>query len=360
MRGNEIAIVLVVLFFFKGYSQEVAQDSTKNLNVTIFPVAFYTAETDFGFGALGVASFWMKNQPRTTRASSLQLGASYTTKNQILIYVPFELYTHEEKWRYVGEVGYYRYVYNYFGQGINSKESNLETYEVSFPRVRLSVLRQVLPNISAGLSYELDDFKNLKAAEGGVLETSEVIGKEGGAVSNIGAVVHYDSRDHIFYPTKGFFIQASYVVSSSLLGSSFNYNKFILDNRFYQKIGKNQVLAANLFLGTATDGMPFLDQFTLGGKRTRGINSRRYQDNSEASFALEYRFPIINRIGGVVFGSTGTVAPNLDDVFSSPYKNSGGVGLRYIINKRDGVRIRADYGRSSEGGIFTFTIKEAF
>ena len=120
------------------------------------------------------------------------------------------------------------------------------------------------------------------------------------------------------------------------------------------------MLAANLFLGTASDGMPFLDQFTLGGKRTRGINSRRYQDNSEASFALEYRFPIINRIGGVVFGSTGTVAPNLDDVFSSPYKNSGGVGLRYIINKRDGVRIRADYGRSSEGGIFTFTIKEAF
>jgi hypothetical protein len=75
---------------------------------------------------------------------------------------------------------------------------------------------------------------------------------------------------------------------------------------------------------------------------------------------LEYRFPIISRFGGVVFGSTGTVAPNLEDAFTSPYKNSGGIGLRYIINKRDGVRIRADYGISNEGGVFTFTIKEAF
>tara|TARA_R110000796_G_scaffold35017_3_gene90119 strand:+ start:89287 stop:90369 length:1083 start_codon:yes stop_codon:yes gene_type:complete len=356
------SIIFLAFFIFscKIYSQSVPQDSTKNLNITAFPVAFYTPETDFGFGGLGVATFWLNNEKRSTRPSSVQLGISYTTKNQFLGYFPFELYTDNENWRLVGELGFYRYVYNYFGQGIYSLKEDLETYQVTFPRVRLSILREIRSNFSIGIGYELDDFRNIKREENGLLEASDVIGKNAGTVSNIGLLVFYDTRDDIFFPTKGFFIQASYHVSSKLLGSNFNYSKYQFDNRYYQKLGKRQVLAANLFFGSATDGIPFLDQFSLGGKRTRGLSPKRYQDNAESSLALEYRFPISGRFGGVAFGSTGTVAPDFGSLFSSPYKNSGGVGLRYIINKRDGVRIRADYGISKEGGNFVFTIKEAF
>ena len=353
-------IFFLIIFVLCGsiYAQQTPQDSTKNLNITAFPIAFYTPETDFGFGGLSVATFWLKDELRTTRPSSLQLGISYTTKNQFLGYFPFELYADDEKWRLVGELGFYKYVYNYFGQGIDSSKEAVETFDVSFPR--LSLLREMYSNFSVGLSYELDDFKNLKSVEGGILETSDVIGKTGGAVSNIGILAFYDTRDNIFYPTKGFFIQASYYVSSEFLGSSFHYSKYQLDNRYYQKVGKKQVVATNLFFGSGTNGMPILDQFFIGGKRTRGFSPRRYQDNTELSFVMEYRFPIVGRIGGVAFGATATVTPTLEEVFSSPYKNSGGIGLRYIINKRDGVRIRADYGYSKEGGNFSFTIKEAF
>lgn len=357
---NRIVFFLLLLCCVKIYSQEVPQDSTKNLDITLFPIAFYTPETDFGFGALGVASFWLKDESRDTRPSSVQLGISYTTKNQFLGYFPFELYMKDEKFRVVGELGYYKYVYNYFGQGINSAKEDLETFDVTFPRVRLAVLREIKPNFSLGLGYELDGYSNLKSEENGLIDSSDLIGKNGGTMSNVGMLAFYDTRDNIFYPTKGFFIQASYFVSSKLLGSGFTYAKFQIDNRYYQKVGKKQILAANLFLGGASENTPFLDQFVLGGKRTRGLSPRRYQDNAEASFVLEYRFPLPGRFGGVVFGSSGTVAPQLENVFSSAYKNSGGVGLRYIINKRDGVRIRADYGLSKEGGNFTFTIKEAF
>lgn len=351
---------MIFVLCSKIYAQQTLQDSTKNLAITAFPVVFYTPETDFGFGGLGAATFWLHNELRTTRPSSLQLGLSYTTKKQFLLYFPFELYAYDEKWRLVGELGFYKYVYNYFGQGINALQEDLETYDVSFPRVRLALLREVYSHFSVGLSYELDDFKNLKSKENGILETSDVIGKDGGAVSNIGILAFYDTRDNIFFPTKGLFIQASYYVSSALLGSSFQYSKYVLDNRYYQKVGKKQIIATNLFFGSGTEGMPFLDQFFIGGKRTRGFSPRRYQDNTELSLAVEYRFPIIGRFGGAAFGATATVTPTLEEVFSSPYKNSGGIGLRYIINKRDGVRIRADYGYSKEGGNFSFTIKEAF
>lgn len=341
-------------------SQVVQRDSTKNLKIAVLPVVFYTPETAFGFGGLAIGTFHLKNESQETRRSSAQLAISYTTKNQFLIYAPFEFYKNDEKWRVLGEFGFYKYFYNFYGIGINAKKEDEEVYETTFPRVRLSVLREIAPNFSVGLGYEFDAFKNLKIKEDGVLEASEVNGKADGTVSNIGIQAFYDTRDNLFFPTEGFFIQGSYFTSSKILGSSFNYSKFQLDNRFYQKLGNKQVFATNLFFANNSSGTPFYDLNYLGSKRTRGFDNRRFQDNAELSFAMEYRFPIWRRFGGVAFGSTGTVAPDLGKTFSSAYKNSGGVGLRYIINKRDGVRIRVDYGISGEGSNFYFTIKEAF
>lgn len=370
MKKNKNLLVFLLFCFFpillaaqkqtKDPTQKKVQDSVKNWKISAFPVAFYTPETAFGFGGLGIGTFHLKGEPRDTRPSSLQLGISYTTKNQFLLYAPFEFYKENERWRLEGELGYYKYFYNFFGVGIDSKEENEETYEVTFPRARISLLRELLPGFSAGLAYEFDAFYNLKIEEGGILEPSDVPGKEDGTISNVGVRAFYDTRNNVFFPTKGLYIQGNLFTSSKILGSSFDYTKYELDNRYYQKVGNRQVVAANLFLAGSTDGTPFYDLYYLGSKRTRGINNRRFQDNAELSFALEYRFPIAGRFGGAVFGSTGTVAPDLGKTFSSAYKNAAGAGLRYIINKRDGVRIRMDYGISSEGGNFYFTIKEAF
>jgi len=43
--------------------------------------------------------------------------------------------------------------------------------------VRLSLLREVLPNFLVGLGYEFDAFTNLKIKEGGILEATDVPGK---------------------------------------------------------------------------------------------------------------------------------------------------------------------------------------
>ena len=210
-----------------------SRDSTKNLKISAFPVAFYTPETAFGFGGISIATFHLKGEPRETRPSSIQLGASYTTKNQILLYAPFEFYKDSESWRLEGELGFYKYFYNFFGVGIDSREEDEETYEVTFPRARLSLLREVKPGLFLGLGYQFDAFSNLKIEEGGILEASEVPGKRDGTVSNLGVLAFYDTRDDIFFPTKGVFIQGNIFTSSGLLGSSFNYSKYELDSRYY-------------------------------------------------------------------------------------------------------------------------------
>ncbi len=339
---------------------KVKKDSTKNFKLAAFPVVFYLPETGLGYGGFGIGTFRFKGEAKETRPSTVQLGITFTSKKQFLMFAPFELYSDDERWRFEGELGYYKYFYNFYGLGDNSREEDFETYDATFPRLRFSVLREIIPAFSIGLGYEFDGFNNIKIAEDGILENSDVVGKEGGTISNLGILAYYDTRDNIFTPSKGWFIQGSIFTSRKWIGSSFSYNKFNLDTRFYQKIKGEHILAANAFIANSGRGTPFLSLNYLGTSRTRGHDNRRFQDNAELSLALEYRFPIKGRFGGVLFGSSGTVAPNFTSLFSSSYKNAIGTGLRYVLNKKEGTRIRADYGISSEGGNFYLTIKEAF
>jgi hypothetical protein len=144
------------------------------------------------------------------------------------------------------------------------------------------------------------------------------------------------------------------------LGSNLTRQKVELDARYSQKLKTNHILASNLCSGTRSKNAPFLDLNSLGAKRTQSHNNRRYQDNIELSAALEYRFPIKGRFGGVLFGSTTTVSPTLSDTFTSSFSNALGACLRYIINKKEDARLQVDCGVSSEGGQFYFTINEAF
>jgi len=359
-RVTLMAVIIQMAFFANGQSDSKQRDSTKNISFTTFPILYYLPETGLGYGALGVSTFRFKYEQKTSRPSSVQLAVSLTSKKQFLLFAPYELYWSGEKWRLVGELGYYQYFYNFYGVGTRAPVEDMETYEVNFPRLRMSLLREVAPSFSIGLGYAFDNYTQLVIDEGGILERSDVIGKEGGAVSNLGIVALYDTRDNIFYPTEGWFLQLNAFSSASFLGSSFDYRKVELDARHFQSIGKKNILAFNVFAGANSSGVPFLDYYYVGSKRTRGFNDRRFQDKAELSAVMEFRFPVAGRFGAAVFGSSGTVATDFGRLFSSAYKNSAGLGIRYILNKKEGVRIRVDYGFSSDGGNLYFTINEAF
>lgn len=339
---------------------KAGKDSINDLKLRVLPVIFYLPETGLGYGGITIGTFRFQNESADSRPSTVQAAVTLTSKKQILLFAPFEIYADNEKWRFVGEVGFYKYFYNFFGIGIDSKEEDFETYDVTFSRARLTVLKEVIPKFSVGIAYEFDTYSKPRLKEDGLLDSGNFIGKEGGIISNLGVSVVYDSRDNIFFPTKGIFLQGNLFSSLKELGSSYSYNKWVLDSRYYQKIKGRHIVAGNIYLANSSENTPFLDLNSLGSRRTRGFDNRRFQDNAELSMVLEYRFPIYRRIEGVAFGSTGTVSQDFGGLFSSAYKNAGGVGLRYTLNKKEGTRIRMDYGISNEGGNFYFTINEAF
>lgn len=360
IRGFLVPVMVIFVSSAIGQVETTPETKTNNLKFTALPILYYLPETGLGYGGLGVATFRFEKEKKETRPASLQLALSLTTKRQFLLFAPYELYWNDDKWRLVGELGFYKYIYNFYGIGIDSHEGDKETYNVTFPRVRMALLRELLPNFSFGLSYEWDDYHNLEKAEQGMLASTPVPGIEGGTVSNLGITAIYDTRDNIFHPTRGLFVQTGVHTSAGFLGSSFNYDKIEIDARYYKRIKGRHILAFDLFTAGSGSGTPFMAYYYLGSKRTRGFNDRRFLGRAELTTVIEYRFPVAGRFGATVFSSTGTVASRFSRLFSSSFKTSYGAGLRYILNKKEGVRLRVDYGMSSEGGNLYFTINEAF
>ncbi|MGB4959065.1 MAG: BamA/TamA family outer membrane protein [Saprospiraceae bacterium] len=344
------------------YDVEVPSDSIVEKNKSQFlayPVAFYLPETRWGFGVAGFYNFRFSGEPPTSNPSQIQFTASYTQNKQVLLALPFELYRFENRLKLKGEFGYFRYVYNFYGVGNDSKTEDRETYSADFPRIRLDALRR-FDKLFLGFRFRFDHmkFSNL----GPILTNDNITGKNGGTISGLGTIAQWDTRDFIYNPTKGFFLETEVFVNDHWTGSDFNYVRLTVDLAYYQKLAEKHTLAMHLNTSTVNGNPIFYDLPYFGSpKLMRGYLDRRFMDKNILVLQSEYRFPIYKSLDGVSFLSTGDVGGTYASLFSGDFKFTFGGGLRFTLNKKDRVRLRLDYGRTiSEGGAFYITINDAF
>ena len=343
----------------KGQAQDTLA-SNKN-RLFVLPLAFFSPETNWGFGAAGIYTFRLGEEPISSRPSQLQMGFAYTLNKQVLLYLPFKIFKQEEHYQLYGELGYYLYTYQFYGIGNQTTASNLEFYDVDYPRVRLNLLKEWKPNFYAGFRYWLDDYKIKKIEAGGILEQEQIVGYEGGLLSGLGLVLNYDNRDNIFFPSKGLFIEAVGFANGAYLGSDFNFSKFYLDaSTFFAK--KEHILAFNAYIELTGGNVPFYQMALLGGnKRMRGFFEGQFRDNHFVSLQTEYRFPLFWKwLRGVAFVGLGEVSNQIEDFAFSELKYSYGTGLRILINSKEKVYVRLDAGFGKDTSGYYITIGEAF
>ncbi|MBD2177627.1 BamA/TamA family outer membrane protein [Pseudanabaena sp. FACHB-1998] len=129
-----------------------------------------------------------------------------------------------------------------------------------------------------------------------------------------------------------------------------------------------QALAFNIQAGTVLGTLPPYEAFQLGGSNSvRGWDEGKIgSGRSFGIFSAEYRFPVFNIVGGVLFFDYGTDLGSASGVPGNPAgaRNKPGSGAGYGL----GVRvqsplgsIRVDYGLASNGGTqFSFGLGEKF
>lgn len=169
----------------------------------------------------------------------------------------------------------------------------------------------------------------------------------------------YDSRDNVYDPHAGKRISYSFEWAG-FMGGDFDFRKVTADYRYYWPAGGQCVWAFNLGAGYASGDMPLSQRFTMGGSDTlRGFEDNQFRGNSMFKGTLEFRFPIIKKIQGVLFTDNGYAwdKRHEDDFDFGLIKSSVGAGLR--VNSPLGP-IKLDYGWGNDGGKFHFSFGGQF
>ena len=348
-------------------------DAPKAFSLFPIPVVYYTPETRFAYGVALSATFRFKrdyllvkndtaravsNGTNRPRPSNIQLIGAYTQNQQLLLFVPFQVFYDRNQYYFYGEAGYYKYSYNFFGFG--EREVPAENYSVDFPRIRLNAFRRVRPNVYAGLRYEYEKYDVTKVDPDGLLTTNAVPGGLGSVIAGVGVGFLYDTRDNVFYPSQGVFADFSYLGHGSGTGSEFSYNRYVADVSSYHSLSNRVVLAANYFVSLTGGTAPFNAMSALGsGKKLRGYYEARFRDENAALLQAELRINVWKRLSAVVFGGVGVLGNSQQLLRFNAPKAAGGAGLRVRIND-DKLNIRADYGLGNGSTGLYLTIGEAF
>jgi outer membrane protein insertion porin family len=177
-----------------------------------------------------------------------------------------------------------------------------------------------------------------------------VINPSKGSYSFTGLNISKDTRDDEFYPTRGIFYS---VDTSAFLKNSGNLNSFSkisFEFRKYFNLKNEKVFATRFFMGLATDKIPFVYQYTLGGSDTlRGYDFNRFIGSKAILLNLEYRFPVskkIENLYGATFIDIGKAFQPNESIALSKLGLDYGVGLRFVVPQFGLIRV--DYAISNE------------
>lgn len=166
--------------------------------------------------------------------------------------------------------------------------------------------------------------------------------------SALSLLLHYDSRDNLFAPTRGQDGYLVFGVSDEAIGGDFNYEKWEAKIFSYHPLGEKFILGLRAEGDGVTDGAPF---YALPFIDLRGVPIGRYQDEYALVGELEGLWNIVGRWSLVGFGGVGHVNGDLA-VSESDTIWAGGVGFRYALARRLGLKAGIDLAWSEDDFAF--------
>jgi len=314
-------------------------NSSSGLGVAAFPAVAFTPETSALLGVCGV----LYNKDSTTgKTDSLSLTAVYTLKRQYQIAAVSDIYFAGDLIRMKCETSYTRFPCEFYGIGADTPGSRKEKYTPVYLPLTPAFLIKTVGALYAGPMYDFRYERIVKTEKSGALRNGTIPGSETAYSSGIGGMIVYDTRNNAMNPHYGAYAEASAVRYAKSMGGDFNFTKEQIDLRYYIPLG-NTVLCAQGMMTAVTGDVPFYFIPSLGGDgdALRGIYNGRHIDSRLVFGQVEYRFPLVWRLGMTVFAGAGEVAHSFGD-FGEHVRAAGGAGLRFMIDREQKINIRFD------------------
>jgi len=361
--------------FFNKYvkvdSAIIDRDSSKATTSHEFPVPVvgFSQERKLVIGLALIYAFYRNSYDFKALSSSLVVSGGLFHLDQIRYRFKPRIFGDKKQYREQEEVAYQHYTQNYYGIGnrtLDTSFANLRQLRISGS---LDFQRRLSKKIFFGVrtQYQYDNIKD-KTVHGGFPTSNLDFATKAGSTFWIGPTFIFDTRNFQNYADKGDYLRAQMLYSPRFFNiSGRTIPQLSIDGRHYKRIGRRQVLAANL-VGqlSLSDNIPYFFLNQLGGSQImRGYYTGRFRDRNVIEVQMEYRYRFLPRIAAAVFAGTGQVY-GIQPFDINHFKPDGGGGLRYFFDLASRSTIRIDYGVGQKisgekriGGFYV-SVNEAF
>jgi hypothetical protein len=328
----------------------LAQDSTKVKKIKVLPVPTfgYSPETNTYIGAVSLFTINLY-QDSITRSSNSKVEFNYTWNKQIILETDWNYFFKNEAWFTQGLLHYSKYPDLYYGIGDDTADSSKVNFDSNRIKIDIDLLKNIKNRWFAGIGFNYYNFSNIKYIH------SNTIYPELKNESNWGIKILLlkDSRNNILTPTSGTYFK----VMNTFKFSEIFYDQLSLDIRKYYSLGRSQnhIIAARFYQSSVFNTPPFYDYSLIGGdKLVRGYYYGRYREKNLSSIQAEYRFNLFWRIGLATFGGVSALYNDFTPATKITSKPNIGVGLRFLVDKKENTNLRFDYavGSNDQSGFY--------
>jgi outer membrane protein assembly factor BamA len=336
--------------------------TTRGSTLIPFPFYMYSPETKSGVGM--VITYFRRplGAPEDGKPSTYSANFIVTQRKQVVVGAGLEQYWAAERYQLQGGVVFSKFPDTFFGVGNDTNADVSEDYTPRTFAASASLRREIFTDLRVGPNVGYSYQEMAEVEEGGVLARHELPGSEGGRLAQVGMSASWDRRDSIVYPRSGSLVELGFTVSDDAIGSDFSFTTWSIALRSYFSLARSQVIAVRGLVTLMTGTPPFQALAMLGGDSVlRGYYAGRFRERHRYVLQGEYRLGFWKRMGLTAFADVGDVAHDVTDFHLDQTRLAGGLGLRVLLSKSEGVTLRADFGAGDDGSTGMYlSILEAY
>lgn len=344
-------------------TEGTAQRAGSGITPIFAPVPFRHTQLGWGLFLLGGAIH--RFDADTTIKPSTGMAGGFYSENGSWGLMAIEMARlARDRWRVRGNLMHMDVRYDFYGIGEDAGNAGRSVgIDQTMDMVNVGVLRRVTPGFYGGgaliwirSSARLTGDHGLPAPPtAGELASANLLAP--------GVLAEYDTRDNDYWPTRGSRAVAKGSFFTSGLGSERDFQRYMAAWSWYKGLrGRALVIATNALITAAAGDVPFWAVPSVGAGLygLRGYQQGRYRDDFVTTAQAELRVHSEGRWGATGFAGIAQVAPAFADLWSAQVLPAGGVGARFQLTRQYPMHLRADYAWGRNGGIFYFSVSEAF
>ena len=351
-------ILLLFYSYLSAWAQAKPADSIqtvnpkiKHIDFNVMPFLSYNRTLDFMFGAIPMMMYKLDKNDTISPRSLSGISAIYTTNKSYFISSFNKWYFKEDKWRIQAFLLLGNKNAQFYVDDLDLPD--FYDYGTKMTVVNVSIQRKIAKGLFGGVGYAYAHYDTNYQDD---IQPSSVTHTNG-----LQLITLYDTRDAVYYPTKGDKIRLRWLTYPTWFGNDVSANKILSEfNKYFPMRKGTDVLAARFAGKFGLGNIAFEQQVTIGGQDIRGYSEGKYRGDGLIDLQGEYRYNFSKKMGLVGFAGLATIYGSDTESFNWKLYPGAGVGYRYKAFKTEKFNVGLDAAvGKGDWGIY-FRIGESF